>query len=169
MARFVVFLSTALAGLLSPQFATAQDKSADNQFLINAISHSTWEVKASELAAKQASNQTVKDFANRMVKDHTDLNKEMLKQAKGANVAVVTGLEKDQRDRYDRLSKLKGDDFDREYLSWMVESHEKMINFFDSEAKDGKLDALRDFAKNHSADLKKHLEEAKKLRDDLKK
>jgi putative membrane protein len=104
-----------------------------------------------------------------MVKDHTDLNKEMLKQAKGANVAVVTGLEKDQRDRYDRLSKLKGDDFDREYLSWMVESHEKMINFFDSEAKDGKLDALRDFAKNHSADLKKHLEEAKKLRDDLKK
>jgi putative membrane protein len=104
-----------------------------------------------------------------MVKDHTDLNKEMLKQAKGANVAVVTGLEKDQRDRYDRLSKLKGDDFDREYLSWMADSHEKMINFFDSEAKDGKLDALRDFAKTHSADLKKHLEEAKKLRDDLKK
>jgi putative membrane protein len=165
MAKFVAFTTVALVGLLLPRVAAADD----NQFLINALSYSTWEVKASELAAKQASSDKVKDFANRMVKDHGELNKEMLKQAKGANVAIVTGLEKDKRDRYDRLAKLKGNDFDREYMDWMVESHEQMVNFFDSEAKDGKLDALRDFAKAHSADLKKHLEEAKKIRDELKK
>src|SRR5947209_7720784 len=128
MARLVT-ISSVLAGLLLlVPVALAEDKKLetpkdDNDFLIKSISCGTAEVQASELAAKQAATDKVKDFANRMVKDHKQLNNELLTHAKGLKVAVVTGLEKDQRQRYDSLSKLKGNEFDREYMSWMTEAH----------------------------------------------
>jgi putative membrane protein len=78
-------------------------------------------------------------------------------------------LEKEQKEKYDTLAKLKGADFDRQYMEYMVDALEKLNSGFENEAKDGKQDGLRDFAKKTMTDLKKDLGEAKKIRDDLKK
>jgi putative membrane protein len=169
MARLIVFASVIGVALLAAPVLADDKPATDNDFLVKSVSCSVNEVKLSELAAKQASNDKVKEFAARIAKDHKALTEGLLEQAKGLKVGVVTGLEKDQKAKYGALSKLKGADFDRQYMDDMVDALEKLNNDFAFESKDGKLDTLRNFATKNEAQVKKDLEEAKKIRDDLKK
>ncbi len=169
MARLIVFASVIGAGLLAAPVLADDKPTSDNDFLIKAVSCSVGEAKLSDLAAKQASNEKVREFAARIVKDHKSLTEGLLEQAKGLKLGIVTGLEKDQKAKYDTLAKLKGADFDRQYMDDVVDALEKLNSGFAFESKDGKLDTLRDFAKKNETQVKKDLEEAKKIRDDLKK
>jgi len=142
---------------------------SDEDFLVKAIASGVGEVQFSKLAEKNASNPDVKEFASRMVKDHSDANKHLLENAKGLKVAVVTGLDKDRRATYTSLGKLKGDDFDREYMRIMVDDHEKAVQLFEDFSTSGKKEELRDFAKKTLPTLKHHLEDARKVAAKLKK
>ena len=58
-------------------------------------------------------------------------------------LAVVQGLEKDYKDKVDRLSKLEGAPFDREYMKTMVEDHQKALKEFEANAKTRQDEELR--------------------------
>jgi uncharacterized protein (DUF305 family) len=66
-----------------------------------------------------------------------------------------------QKADYDRLSKLSGDKFDREFVSHMVMDHKKDIKEFEKEAK--KSDAVGSFANETLPTLRKHLDTAQSL------
>jgi putative membrane protein len=170
MAKIVAVTSVALAALLVGLSVRADDKdrpTSDNDFLTKAVSCSINESQLSGLAAKQATNAKVREFAARIVKDHKQMNEGLLQQARGLKIGVVTGLDKEQREKYDALAKLQGADFDRQYMNHMVDALERLHSGFNYEASDGKLDGLRDFAKKNAEELKKDLDDAKKIRDDL--
>src|SRR5262245_27735679 len=120
--------------------AGAQNQSAgqDESFLMKAVSAGAKEVKVSEHAEKNARNEQVKAFAKDLVKDHTKANKELLEHARGLKVAVATGLEKDNKTKFDNLTKLTGADYDREYIKMMIDDHKEAINLFETEARSGK-------------------------------
>ena len=56
-----------------------------------------------------------------------------------------------------RMSKLSGDNFDREFAKMMVEDHKKDIRTFETEAKK-KNDPVAEFANETLPTLRKHLE-----------
>ena len=68
----------------------------------------------------------VKAFGQMMVKDHTRANTEVTQIAKQLNVTPPTHLDMKHRELIDRLSKLKGAEFDREYVTAMVMGHEEV-------------------------------------------
>ena len=147
----------------------AEEKPAlDQDFLIQASSCGHAAQKFSEVAAKQASDPAVKEFANKMVKEHTQCNEGLAKIAKDKSIAIAVGAEKDTRDTLTRLGNLKGAEFDREYLRVMVEGHEKGIRMCEAQAKSGKDEKLNTFATLTLARLKDHLKEAKDLAAKLK-
>src|SRR6058998_295694 len=90
--------------------------SQDEMFVVRAASCGVASVKFSEYAEKNATNSAVKSFAQHIAKEHARLNKELAEKSKNVKVAVVAGLEKDRKEKFDRLSKLSGAEFDREYL-----------------------------------------------------
>lgn len=141
----------------------------DVDFLAKAAACGTAEVKYSELAVKQATNAKVKEFARTMVDAHKEANNKLGEFARGLKTAVLTGLEKDKQETYDRLSRLSGAEFDRAYMKQMVEDHEKAIKLFEAQSKTGKHDRLKTFAADTLPRLKKHLEEARGIADELKK
>jgi putative membrane protein len=172
MIRFLSLTLLLGAVALGPaQASRGEDVKAnpDNNFLIQAVTSGVGEVQFSQLAEKNASNADVKEYAARLVKEHKDANNKLLERARGLKVAVVTGLDKDQRTAWSNLSKLKGDEFDREYMHKMVEDHEKAIKLFEDYAKTGTNDELKQFASKTVPTLKHHLEEAKKIQARLKK
>jgi putative membrane protein len=63
---------------------------------------------------------------------------------------------------YDRLSKLSGDNFDREFAKAMVDDHKNDIREFEKEAKK-KNDPAAEFANQTLPTLRKHLEMAQSL------
>jgi putative membrane protein len=99
----------------------------------------------------------------------TRRREQLLKQAKSMKVAVVEGLEKDNREAMTRLIKLRGSNYDREYVDFMVRCHEKTSSLYENWAKKTKDSDLRDIATKAARMEKDHLKQARDLKDRLKK
>ena len=167
----LVVAATALLVCLAGVRANKDSKDdpiTDQDFLVKASSASTGEVKLGELAVKLASDDKVRDFAKKLVNDHKKMNDGLAGMAKSLKIAVVAGLEKDTQAAYDRLAKLKGAEFDREFVKQMIDDHEKAINLFEREAKSGANGDLKSFANDHLSELKDHLKDAHTVWNDIK-
>ena len=139
------------------------DKLVDKDFIAPAFTWGQADVKASELAESQANSPKVRDFAQRVVKDHTRLNEQLGTLAKDSKVAVLAGTGKDTKDMLDRLSKTKGMDFDREYLKTIIDDHEKAVQLFETQSKYGADTKLSAFATAALPQLRDHLTEGHML------
>jgi len=144
---------------------TSPDREPTNEkeFLIRAISCEVAQVKFAEKAAKNASDENVRKLAQTIVDEHTKLRDNLLQQAKKMKVAVVEGLEKEHRDQYEKMLKLSGAEYDRAYLKWITDSHEKEVKLYSKWAKDAGDSDLRDIASRAVKGAKEHLQQAKKL------
>jgi hypothetical protein len=63
-----------------------------------------------------------------IVKDHSQASNELKQIASLLQVQPPRQLDQKHRDLADRLSKLQGAEFDREYLNAMVQGHEEVVN-----------------------------------------
>ena len=106
----------------------------DKMFLRKAAVGGIAEVKLGQLAAQKGSSEEVKAFGQKMVDDHTQLNLEIAQIADSMGVMLPKSMSKEDQAEYDKLSALSGDDFDIEYLSFMVKDHHKDLHEFRMEA-----------------------------------
>jgi len=84
------------------------------------------EVELGKMAEGKAANARVKEFADLMVKDHTNALMK-LKAMPGAPSDVKPNAK--QQQTMDRLSKLSGAQFDTEYMRTMVSDHQEAVKF----------------------------------------
>ncbi len=153
----------------STQSSTGNLSKADMKFLRDVGKDNNFEIQASQLAAQKASNPEVKDFAQKLVNDHTQLSNDLssLAQNKGVTLSSST-LEKRDQKELNTLNKYSGKKFDREYMKDMVKDHKEDIKDFQKEAKNGKDSDLQSFASNHISALQGHLSMAQDLEKRVK-
>ena len=120
-----------------------------------------------KIAQERASNPQVKEFGRRMQTDHSKANDELKKIAAKKDIKLPSRLEGKQKATVDKLSKLKGEEFDRAYMAIMVDDHKEDIEKFQRQAEKGEDPDLRKFAKEQLPILKKHLELAERTRKQL--
>jgi len=171
MQRFIVPL--VLAFLLVPCLR-ADDKertdrpevklpASDVEFLPRAISCSVAQTKYAELAEKRAADPEVKEFARKLAADHQECTKKLMDFAKDLKLAVVAGVEKDQREMETRLGRLSGNDFDKAYLHEVVTDHEKGIRVARSRLKGDSKAELKSYLEKDVEKMESHLKEARRL------
>lgn len=157
----------------SAALTKAQDKAGksqpvtDPQFVLKASEDGLAEVNHGLLAAQRASSPEVKQFAQRMVKDHEKANKELLDLANTKGFKVASDMGAKHQAMQDRLTKLSGADFDRHYMQHMVDGHEKTVALFKAETKSGKDEGLRAFAGKVLPTIEDHLKMAKQIQGKL--
>jgi putative membrane protein len=102
----------------------------DKQFVRSAVEYSITDIQLGTLAT-QKGGASVKDLAQKMVDDHTALNKEMASVADSMGVMLPKKVNKDGQAEYEKLNGLSGKDFDTEYLTYIVKTHwEKLHSFY---------------------------------------
>jgi putative membrane protein len=106
----------------------------DKMFLRKAAEGGIAEVKLGQLAAQKASGDEVKAFGQKMVDDHTKMNNQMAQVADSLGIMLPKSMNKEDQAEYDKLNGLSGNDFDMEYLSFMVKDHHKDLHEFRIEA-----------------------------------
>ncbi len=106
----------------------------DKMFLRKAAEGGIAEVKLGQLAAQKASSEDVKAFGQKMVDDHTKLNLEIAQVADSMGVMLPKSMNKEDQAEYDKLNALSGNDFDIEYLTFMVKDHHQDLHEFRIEA-----------------------------------
>ena len=90
------------------------------------------EVRLGELAGQRAQSAPVKEFAQMMVRDHTKGLNDLKEAVKGQGIDEPSQLDARHQALYDRLSKLSGSQFDREYMRAMVEGHREVQDMLDN-------------------------------------
>jgi putative membrane protein len=141
------------------------------------------EVQLGELASTKAQNADVKAFGRMMVQDHTKAGEELKQIASQHTIQAPAQLDDDHRQIIDRLTKLQGAEFDREYISQMVDDHENTLEAledrvdtegtdenptFAPKQNDNRVDTdLNQWAAKTAPTVNKHLQRARQLNDKL--
>ena len=163
------FARAALAAALTACFCAFADHGnlsrSDTKFMEKAAAGGRAEVELGKLAQQKAMRGEVKDFANRMVEDHTRANAQLEKIASANNVQLPDEVDRKTRKEMDKLSKLIGPDFDREYMKHMVKDHKDDVKEFRKEAKSKQASEVKAFAQDTLPVLEEHLAMAQKTYD----
>jgi len=136
------------------------------------------EVELGKLASERAMDADVRAFAQMMVRDHSRADDQLSKIASQLNIQMPTQLDPVHRELADRLSKLKGAEFDREYMAAMVKGHEDvagLLRSFTSADRpigtSGRArgeQALMEWAVKTMPTVERHLERARQIQQKLK-
>jgi putative membrane protein len=139
----------------------------DTNFVTEAAQGGLMEVELGKVAAQKASSSQVKEFGQRMQKDHTKANEALKQIATTKGIKVPTALDRKHKSTVDQLSKKSGAEFDREYMKAMVDDHKEDVEKFQREADKGDDADLKKFASEHLPILKEHLELAQTVRQQV--
>jgi putative membrane protein len=105
----------------------------DEKFVRAATEAGIADLKISELALQKGSV-PIKDLAQKMISDHTTINRDLGEVADHMGVMLPKKMSKDQQAEYEKLNGLAGKDFDTEYVTYMARAHFQDLHSFHSEA-----------------------------------
>lgn len=142
---------------------SATTGSAAQTFLLDAIKGNNSEMKLGRLAADKGSSKAVKDYGAMLVKDHGRAGADALALATAAGLSQTNSTKPEADAEYAKLEGLAGADFDKEFVRFMIDEHQKTIAKFEMAAKDTEARDVAEFASKTLPTLKKHLEAAKVL------
>ncbi|HEY7581819.1 MAG TPA: DUF4142 domain-containing protein [Acetobacteraceae bacterium] len=155
-------LAAGLAGVTGvPAYAGLGN--ADRNFVERAASGGMAEVQAAQLAQQRSNSPQVKQFANRMITDHTQANSELQQIAQDQNITLPEKPDPRDASEYNRLSGLNGTAFDQAYAQIEVSDHQQDIALFRKEAQSGQDPTLKSFAQKTLPILQQHLQLAQSL------
>ncbi len=136
----------------------------DKTFVTSAAEGGMFDVEVAKLAQDKASDPAVKDFARKLVDDHSAANDKLRQLATSHDLALPGTLPADKRKELDKLAKLSGAAFDRQFIQRVgLKDHRSDIALFEKASRDAKSDDLRAFAKASLPTLHEHLSAAQKL------
>ncbi len=135
----------------------------DRIFVKNALEGGMAEVQLGQLALQKSSNDDVKQFAQKMVDDHTKMGDQMKTVAQQIGVKIPDGPSKKDKETIAKLQALNGDDFDKAYMKDMVKDHKADLNDFKMEASGGSNPAVKDAASQGSQVISQHLQMAEQI------
>lgn len=163
-------LHTALLGtavMLAPGMlfgqTNAQLTAKDKAFIAEAAAGGLKEIQFAQLAQQKSNNDQVKNFAQQMITDHTQLNNDMLPFAQQAGITPPTQLKPKDQAEYDKLSKMSGPAFDKAYIQSMVKDHHKDLREFKAEEASATDPTFKTTVQNGEKVIQQHTDMADSL------
>jgi putative membrane protein len=175
----VMLASAALLAIAAaaPSFAQSlPEKTGINQamgiasktqdFVTIAAQSDMLEIQSSKLALQKSDSDKTKTFAQKMIDDHTATSTELKGLVSSGKVQAdaPSSLDKAHQAKLDKLAKLQGKDFTKQYDDMQVSAHKDAVSLFDRYAKDGDNADLKAFAGKTLPRLQEHLQMAQDLK-----
>lgn len=135
----------------------------DKMFLRQAAEGNIAEVQLGQLAAQKAASDDVKALGQKMVDEHTALNKDLEPLADSIGVMLPKRMNKEDQAEYDKLKGLSGDEFDTAYLTLMVKNHHKDLREFRLETADTQDSTLRETVMRGQRTIHRHMVDVDQL------
>jgi len=144
---------------------TASQATSAADFVNKAAASNLFEIQSSQLAQQKSQNNRVREFAQRMVQDHTTAGDRLKAAAQGQNVPA--NLDQPHTSALEQLQGASEPDFDRRYVQQQITGHEETVALFDHFAQSGDPAQLKQFAQQTLPSLREHLQMAQQLRSAL--
>lgn len=128
----------------------------DDEFLRRATEGGLAQIAFAKVAIEKGSAD-VKEFAQKMLDDHTAINKDLAGVADQLGVMVPTRMNKQDQAELSKLSSLKGDAFDREYITVEVRDHREDLHQFRLEVMNATDQNLQNQVAKQAGTLREHM------------
>jgi putative membrane protein len=115
------------------------------------------EIELGKLAQQKASNSEVKQLADRIVNDHTNLNDQLKQWAQSSNVTLPNQISSTESSHKQHLESLSGNDFDKAYIQIMLSDHQHDIHAVQQEAEHGQDQQVKQLAQKALPLLEDHV------------
>ena len=153
----------ALATISWAQQSSTGAASGDSAFAMKAAQANMAEVELGKLALEKAKSDDIKKFAQMMVDDHSKALDELKSTATTKKITLPTAIDAEHKKLSDRLSKLSGAAFDREYMQAMVDGHRKVAADVRKESQSGADPDLKAWAAKALPTVETHLKQAETI------
>jgi putative membrane protein len=100
----------------------------DKHFVQDLWADGDAEVQLGKLAAERGASADVKRFGEMMVQDHMKAGEQLKQIAARYNIEPDPKMADNHKDAMDKLSKLRGAEFDREFINRMIDDHQDAVN-----------------------------------------
>jgi putative membrane protein len=161
--------ATSTSGSQIGVYQEDDDGTVDDQtaFIRTAVSDAATKIRAGELARDRADSSEVRDFADRLIREHGSLMTDAAEVAADFDVdAPQEPRDEDEVALIDDLDEMTGDDFDETYLRAFV--HDQRTQIADYESASATMDeGVAEFANRHLDTLREQLQDAEELADRL--
>ncbi len=139
--------------------APAGQNFGDQAFVAKALEGGVTEVQLGQLAEQKSQSNDVKQFAQKMVSDHSQMGDKWFKPvAKQMGVSEPKGPSKKDKKLIEKLQGLSGQEFDTEYIQAMLKDHKADLKDFQNEAKMAQDPSVKQIATQGADVISKHLQ-----------
>ncbi|MFA1621291.1 DUF4142 domain-containing protein [Rhizobium mongolense] len=152
----------AMTMAMSCALASAGMAKSDKEFLSDAMKGDNSEIRLGELAAQKGGSEDVRSFGQALVVDHRKAKDEATALAGDLEVKTTSIITVDAQNAVEKLRRLSGPEFDKEFADYMASNHEKAITEFKEKAGEGDR-PVPEFARKMLPILQKHLQLAQSL------
>ena len=151
----------ALSAGLNP--LQAQGSQAEQQFVNQVAAENLMEVRLGQAAQQRATNPSVKQFAQRMVIDHTSMQKQWMAVAKKNGIDFKAEMSARHLQQAEQLRTLTGAAFDQTYMGLMVQNHQENVSTFQAQRNGGHSADVRQLIDVALPTLQEHLSTAQQI------
>jgi putative membrane protein len=156
LAVVVTALALPLAGS-ARGLSTQANMPTGKQFITAAADANLGEIALGNLARQKGNNQAVKDFGERMVEDHSQLETKLQELAKAKGITLPSEAGSDVSNLEHQLSADSGAKFDQVYIQHMLAGHKQAISDFENEIEHGQNPAFRSYAESALPVIQDHI------------
>jgi putative membrane protein len=162
IATFALFALPALAETVGEKTgvnSTLGIAPTTNDFVQEAAVGDMFEIQSSKIASAKLTG-SEKDFADRMVADHTKTTSELTAEAKADNVPIPPAIDSPHQKMLNKLNSLSGDGFRKQCFSDQISAHKDAVSLFGRYGKGGDNAQLKAWAATTLPTLQHHLDMA---------
>lgn len=142
---------------------TGRASARDYRFAMRAAESGLAEVQLSTLALKQSTNPQVRDFAQQMLRDHSEMNAQLMRLATDRGIVLPSRLTPKDQASLDFLSRQSGARFDQHFLRHQARMHTEAQTLFQEAASGADDSGIGGFFAAHSPHITRHLETVQAL------
>jgi len=132
----------------------------DEYFAMKAYADGTAEVAKSRLALERASNAGIRNFAQQLIRDHTECNNKIVELARAKRIPLPNTIDAVHTAAMNRLAGMSGSDFDKAFTMAQIGAHKEALLLFGHEAHKGQDQDLKSLAQQTIPVLEKHTQMA---------
>ena len=143
--------------------ANAQPDYGDQAFVHDTMEGDEAQVQMSQLAVQKSSSPDVKQFGQKMVQIHTQLNQQLDPVARQMGVNEPKEPSKKAKKEVERLQALSGPDFDTAYIQAMARQQQHDLKGFKNEAQSAHNPSIQQAARMDEPILAEHYQVLEQL------
>jgi putative membrane protein len=142
---------------------TASRDIEDTSFVRELRTNNLLEIRMGSVAARRSTNPAVKQFAQRMVTDHTTMGNEWTSLASRLGLGTTSALDVNQQQVVSQLSSVPAAQFDQQYMSDAVQMHQNVIGLLQSRGASAQNVDVRQLAAKGLPIIEQHLTMAQQV------